>query len=297
MTVVDYSYSRPNLDQLKAQGVVGVMRYLSYPSGKVITASERDAILSRGLMLGLNWEYTNRDIHIDNGIQHAKEALRQARALNYPKGSAIYFSCGDHDLVPSEAPALRVYLKNCRVVLGSEYKVGLYGGKYPLNIGFNENLIDVGWHSCASHGYFMNGPPYPANKHPKASLYQKPPLDQRVAGGTVDFNDIHPTNPLYIWGEDKDMPITDEDAKKIALEVWKADVIPSGRPDNVFWWAANALGHTMNKAEAAAAQTIDYELVATKVVEKLGPISSGDVTDEELKAAVTQVLKEIFGAI
>lgn len=295
MTLVDYSYSRPNLDQLKAQGCVGVLRYLSYPSGKVITASERDAILSRGLMLGLNWEYTNRDIYISDGTEHAKEALRQAKALKYPAGCAIIFSAADHDVLPgSDTVLFRRYMKNCRAVLGGEYRLGVYGGHYPLDICFNENLVDCAWQLAASYGFYQNGPPYPGNKHPKAAAWQHT-LDKPAAGGVVDYSDKSIINPLYIWGEEN-MPITVADAKLIAQEVWNADVVPSGRPENPTWQAKGALGQAMQKAEIAAAKTFDYDALAQKVVEKLGPISGSGLSEEALKTAVKNALKEIFAA-
>src|ERR1700704_4291321 len=54
---VDYSWARPSLDVLHANGYTFVSRYLSYDTtGKNISADEASALRASGFDIALNWE-------------------------------------------------------------------------------------------------------------------------------------------------------------------------------------------------------------------------------------------------
>src|SRR5258706_14278809 len=124
MTVqgVDYSYGRPNLDQLWNGGYRFVSRYLSWINpttvGKVINKAEATALLDHGFKVFLNWEYDARDALGGGsaGSQHATEAVNQAKNLGYPKGATLYFSV-DFDVTPAQKPVMNAYLAAAKRVV------------------------------------------------------------------------------------------------------------------------------------------------------------------------------------
>lgn len=134
MEGVDYSTARPNLDALWNAGIRFVSRYLAYlPNPKVLTKGELDALHAKGFTVVLNWEQATGDMlrGYSVGVQHAREALRQANALGAPVSVPIYFSC-DVDTSPADWPAVAAYLDGARSVLSLE-RTGVYGEADLIN--------------------------------------------------------------------------------------------------------------------------------------------------------------------
>lgn len=146
---VDYAWERPNLDTLWNTIVPGttpqqrprfVSRYLAYngtngyaKNGKVLTRSELIALHTRGFAVMLNWEQAAGDMFqgYNKGVEHAREALRQATALGAPSYIPIYFSC-DKDTTEETRRLVAAYLYGCADVLGRQ-RVGVYGEADVIN--------------------------------------------------------------------------------------------------------------------------------------------------------------------
>jgi hypothetical protein len=148
----DYSFARPDLGVLKAAGVTGVFRYLaplnSSTSGKIITPSERDALLHAGFDIALNFEwYEGRCNEGANaGTADAETALAQAGSLKYPGGKCIYFS---HDTGVYNWSNIEAYFRSVRFVFGTKYKIGAYGSAELIAHLHSLGLIDYGWQTLA----------------------------------------------------------------------------------------------------------------------------------------------------
>jgi hypothetical protein len=192
---LDYSYDWRNvrIPELKPAGYQFVMRYLTFPDdgrdAKRLTSVELAALRAAGVVVGLNWEYKLGDQRrgADGGYIDAIEAVRQAKELGYPVGSAIYFST-DFDPVLSDWPLIDAYFANCRWILGDAgYRVGQYGGVNAIRRSLDLSLIDVAWQTYAWSGGLWDG---------RAAIRQVK-NNVTVAGGNVDINEMH--NDAHLW--------------------------------------------------------------------------------------------------
>jgi hypothetical protein len=181
----DYSFARPDLAQLKALGVVGVLRYLSpvdqNTQGKVLSPVEKDAILHAGLDLCLNFEwYAGRCLEGFNaGLTDGGTALGQAKALGYPQGKTIYFS---HDTGQYNWAAIDAYYQAVRQALGGYYKLGAYGSFSLVQQLHAAGLIDKGWQTLAWSG---------GQRDTWSVIYQ---TGQQILGGSADINEVTSTD-------------------------------------------------------------------------------------------------------
>ena len=180
----DYSFARPTIAELKAQGVVGVFRYIAPDNatygGKILRPPERDALLGAGIDVALNWElYAGRCLEgYAAGLADGKAAASIAKALNYPAGKTIYFShdTGLYDQSVAE------YFKGARVGLAGQYKLGAYGGYDTITALHVAGLIDKGWQTVA----WSNG-----KRDPWAVSYQ---TGAQVLNGAADVDDVTSTD-------------------------------------------------------------------------------------------------------
>jgi hypothetical protein len=127
--LIDYSFARPNLAQVKAAGVTGVIRYLT-GSGKGLTTGEIQRIRAAGLSLTLVYETTGRTAKGGRsaGVADGQAALSALRTLGLPR-SVVYFAV-DYDLQPGEYGLLDAYLDGIASVLGKQC-TGVYAGYGP----------------------------------------------------------------------------------------------------------------------------------------------------------------------
>lgn len=91
--VLDFSFSHPAPTSLRAAGVAGVMRYLSYlPNGKVITKAEYEGYRAAAVAVGLVWEQgtSNYKGGHAQGLKDGTEARRQAGEIGFPFYRPIY---------------------------------------------------------------------------------------------------------------------------------------------------------------------------------------------------------------
>lgn len=195
MIVVDYSAGRIAPNALKAAGVVGVCRYLSWlPNPKVITKAEYDELVSAGIRVTLNWEFRTLDWlgGSSSGSQHAAEAVNQAKALGYPKGQEIIGSA-DFDMSRNQwLLAGRAYaIAFANGIRAGGYRPGGYGPYNVLQWLKDENIVDAFWQAGMSHAWTNNNQVWPG-----AHLFQHAHLT--IAGTDTDYNDVLVT-PL--WGK------------------------------------------------------------------------------------------------
>jgi hypothetical protein len=183
---LDYSYARPSIALLHNLGIKFVCRYLSYPSGKVIGKTEYDNYIRNGIEVFLNWEFQAEDgvRGASFGRKYATEALKQAKALNYPKGATIYFSTGDFDVFGKGEfnQCLSYDRAASEVVRAAGYRYGVYGSREYLAALWVRGVIDDGWQSPSTFGrehYWRD---------PRNHVYQHN-LDTVYNGNQVDLND------------------------------------------------------------------------------------------------------------
>jgi glycoside hydrolase-like protein len=148
---LDYSWARPPVSVLKAYGIKFVCRYLSWPSGKVITKSEYDSYVRNGIEVFLNWEFQAKDGQggAYAGRIHAQEAVRQAKNLGYPRGATIYFSIADFDVFGTNSVAAcdAYALAALTVLRAAGYRFGVYGSGRYLSHLRSIGRLDDGWQS------------------------------------------------------------------------------------------------------------------------------------------------------
>jgi Domain of unknown function (DUF1906)/Abnormal spindle-like microcephaly-assoc'd, ASPM-SPD-2-Hydin len=177
---VDYSWGRPNVNQLFNLGYAFVVRYVggTTGSGKNISYSEAQAITAAGLEIVLVFESTASRIRdgYNAGVTDAGIAVSQANAAGAPPGFFCYFAC-DYDAPLEDQTRINDYLDGASSVLGRS-RVGIYGGYWPVKRALDSEKASKAWQTYAWSG---------GNKDPRVSIYQY--LNgQTVAGATVDLN-------------------------------------------------------------------------------------------------------------
>jgi LysM repeat protein len=155
---LDYSFARPNLAQMKRDGVHGVLRYLcpinSQTVGKVIDLPERHAIEAAGLDWALGFEYYSTRAFEGRaaGLEDGLTALHQAQQLGYKRGRCIYPA---HDTGARDDPQVRAYLEGfeSRIAAGG-YVLGIYSGVDTVDAMLVDGPAKKGWQTGAwSYGH------------------------------------------------------------------------------------------------------------------------------------------------
>ena len=176
----DYSYDRPDLKCLKAQGVTFVMRYASRTAAKNLTAAELTSIRSNGLKVGLFWQEGKTQMlrGAAGGTQDAKEADAFGKSLGLA-GMPFVFAC-DFDPVASQWPAIDAYMNAVKAYLGLA-RTGGYGGQ-----AFIKRQFDAGRMKYGVQTYAWSGSPTVWDS--RAQLRQVK-NDQTVCGGKIDWEE------------------------------------------------------------------------------------------------------------
>ena len=153
---VDYSFSRPSLAGLHAEGYTFVQRYFSFDEpdthGKILFPREAKRILSHGLAIISGWEYGSQDAlgGYDQGVADAKEAEKQASDVGAPPDRPIYFAV-DFDATPGQQDVINRYLDGAASVIGRG-RVGIYGGYYPVKRALDAGKATWAWQTYAWSG-------------------------------------------------------------------------------------------------------------------------------------------------
>ena len=174
--LVDYSFSRPDPQQVADSGFTGVIRYLSRTMGKNLSKAERDELHALGLAILLVWEtdgVTTGGAAV--GAQHAREANTQADALGYPDDCPIFYAT-DHDYT---AAAVSGYYQGVASIDGRPW--GVYGGIRVID------GIDAPY-------YWQTGAWSSGRVSDRAHLYQQ------IGGVTIPGTDVNTVlRPVPVW--------------------------------------------------------------------------------------------------
>lgn len=139
--VLDYSFARPDPRTIKAQGYVGVMRYIGGSASKQLTAAEAQHLHAQGLWVGLVWEGAADRAGLGSmaGRADAQAAEAAADRLGYPMDAVIFYAV-DFDATPDR---VRPYFDAVRAA--ARRPVGIYGGIKVTSAG----LAPYRWQAAA----------------------------------------------------------------------------------------------------------------------------------------------------
>jgi LysM repeat protein len=178
----DYSFSRPDLNALKAAGINKVMRYLS-PNGQPKNASvaEVGSLHANDMSVGFVYEWYGGRAKEGRaaGEYDGRIALQQANELGIPADVAIHAAV-DYDAPESDQPAINDYIDGFASIVGPRGKAA-YGGYWVIKRLFDAGIITYGWQTYAWSG---------GNWDSRAQLRQVQ-NGQTVGGGTIDFNESY----------------------------------------------------------------------------------------------------------
>lgn len=231
MVVADYAFPpHATPDALKAAGITGVCRYLSWLTAsaapKVITAAEFQALKAAGIQIALNWEYGARDFADPNfdAPGAAREAVRQARAVGYPDNAALYYSV-DYDVPASDWATIANNFRRVNAIHGVA-RTGIYGPHDALTWAKRDGVASWFWQAgmSTSWSYGRN-----AQLWPGAHLRQRRSVT--IAGSDCDLNDIVQPNYGQHGGTimaDTDIPDTHRLASN--ADTWARAVITGENP-------------------------------------------------------------------
>lgn len=138
--------------RIRAAGLGFVARYYSYNAAKNLTPAEAKALSAAGIAIVSVWEARGdvaASFTAEQGAKDAAEALRLARAIGQPEGSAIYFAV-DFDAAPGGvAGGISRYFRSAGAALGGHYRVGVYGSGLVCQILHASGLAELIWLACA----------------------------------------------------------------------------------------------------------------------------------------------------
>ncbi|HEY6021584.1 MAG TPA: DUF1906 domain-containing protein [Candidatus Paceibacterota bacterium] len=192
--------SPPSISSLKSAGVTGLIRYLTWEhywggvthtgyNPKLIRPDEYNNLVDNGFDVVLNWEFDAADwlSGASGGTAHAAEAVRQAQALGYPAGRAIYGSC-DIDMTASQWNSsgfayVRAFSAEIRA---GGYLPGVYGPYDVLSWCQNAGLMDYFWQAAMSTSWSGGRN---SGDWPDAHLYQA--RQEYIGGIQCDVNDVN----------------------------------------------------------------------------------------------------------
>lgn len=187
--LVDFSWSRPSAEDLRAAGYSGVIRYLSWDTtGKNLTADEANYWKAHGFDIVSNWEYYPEAPKggFAQGVDDASEGYRQHGQCGAAPDDPILFSV-DYDVpvsasykghsppwwikairwiiivvnhlrrygislfggTPNEYLKVADYFRGIISVAGSVSLVGAYAEYDVIRRLFNDGLISMGWQTYA----------------------------------------------------------------------------------------------------------------------------------------------------
>jgi hypothetical protein len=143
------------LNELKDSRVDFVARYYRHPTSRwpTLSASEAQRLSSLGLKIVAVWESRSRDpgyFSYLSGYDDAVTAYRQARALDQPAGSAIYFAI-DFDARSQRLEAVDQYFRGIAAGFAAasggsmEYQTGVYGSGAVCDAVKQAGLAQYAW--------------------------------------------------------------------------------------------------------------------------------------------------------
>ena len=180
--IIDYSYAHPNAATIRADGYVGVMRYLSRDSSKVISAAERDSLQAEGLGIGLVFEDDAQRAlgGAAAGALDGKFANAAADALGFPRSLPIFYAV-DFAVSAAQLPTVLAYLQ----AAGAQGRTAHgYGSVSLINYLAAHGLPD-GWQTCAWSAGVVSA---------KAAIYQRLTHSTTLPGSYDEDQVLDPLN-------------------------------------------------------------------------------------------------------
>lgn len=189
------------------QGYDFAARYLvpSSYAWKRLTPAEAEAITVAGMQIISVFETTaNRPAGgATAGLADGKAALKEARLIGQPTGSAIYFAV-DYDAQPKDFDEIEQYLKAAAEQIPG-YAAGVYGSYSVVEEMARRKACDCFWQTYAwSYG----------NKSGHANVFQYK-NNVSVGGVAVDLNDSYGGEGWWNTKKGEEPTMSQEDAEKI----------------------------------------------------------------------------------
>jgi hypothetical protein len=173
--VIDYSFSRFSVEQIRAMGAEAVGRYLTVvgPSteGKLLTRAEADRLSAAGIAIYSVFELGTEDAlgGYQRGKEHAAVAHEQHAAAGAPAGRPIYYGVdfdardyapgkpNDPQHAQAKLGPIAEYFRGINDASGGAHLTGAYGGFWVVKRLFEAGLIGWGWQTVS----FSAGLRYP----------------------------------------------------------------------------------------------------------------------------------------
>ncbi|HEX4454685.1 MAG TPA: glycoside hydrolase domain-containing protein [Kofleriaceae bacterium] len=215
---VDYSFSRPSLSGLHADGYTFVARYLSNDPGKDLSKAEANAIIAADMSVVSNWEASSTDSlsGYNQGVDDAKTANAEAAADGAPGTRPIYFSV-DFDAAESQQATINAYFDGVASVIGRS-RTGAYGGYWVIKRLFDAGKIAWGWQTYAWSG---------GNWDSRAQVRQ---VQNDILGGCCDKDEAVATD-FGQWGHGEGKT----DAVQLAFQANTGDLWTTGTAGTKNW--------------------------------------------------------------
>jgi hypothetical protein len=175
---------------MKAIGINTIIRYYDHEDetlpGKTLRRGERDVIVMSGMKMGVVFQHRNNkfaSFSALRGRQDAERSLILAAENSQPRGSAIYFGVDGPWNTSYELANITAYFQevNARLV-GSGYRIGVYGSGLVCNELVNSGLAELCWLAAPTTWPYFSA--YYQTKRWK--LVQLPTT--QCGGRSVDFN-------------------------------------------------------------------------------------------------------------
>lgn len=140
------------VNYLKDNDVKVIIRYYaSSQRSKTISLEEFKFLSEEGFKILPVYQDINRkttDFGYDNGVRHAKNAMKFVEYLSQPEQTTILFAV-DTDFTPNQVEKYIIpYFRGINDVI-KNYQIGVYGSGTVLDALSKENLIDVKWVSMS----------------------------------------------------------------------------------------------------------------------------------------------------
>lgn len=184
--IIDYAWAKPDPAQIKANGYVGVVRYLSHDASKSLSAAEREALHAQGLGISLVFEDgAQRALGgAADGKADGLFANAQADALGFPRSLPLFYAV-DFNVTAAQLPIVLAYI----VAAGATgRRAAGYGSTALVNYLMAHGVGDD-WQTCAWSSGIVND---------KAVLYQRLRPTTGLAG-SFDEDVVLTPHPDFLW--------------------------------------------------------------------------------------------------
>lgn len=271
--VLDIAWDRPTVDQIRATGAVGVVRYFSADVTKNWTLQEFRDYTAAGLMVASVWETTAGRALADYtaGQADARAADAQRAADGFPADMPIHFAVDTDTDWAHVAP----YFAGVANVLTRD-RVGVYGGLQVIE-GAAAAGYPFRWQTAAWSGGQVS---------PHATLYQA----GTALGGQADTNHVMAQD----WGQyprpEVDMPLTPDDINAIWAHPLVDAMDNKPRP-------ASAYLAWMDKIHQGQSDQINAVKADVDALKAALPAGALQLTDAQLQALAQAVAPAVAQAV